>query len=144
MTDAAKWVATLSDGTTAAEYTGEWQIIPGERKPWVRLCQYALDNDLHITSLRLNFKGRTIHLPRNNFGRFTLDSRAPLLYSVMYIAEGELPVSGNIEQHNYIDLAAHYDKFDVHFVQDIDDGNTSWVVVTDPGEPLAKVAAYGN
>lgn len=128
-----RWVATLSDGTTAVEHSGQYQIIPGERKPWIRLTQFLVENDLHLTSLRLNFRGRTIHMPRATFDRFGLGEKncAPSFYSLQYLIEGELGDDGTLEQTTFIDLVAHYDELQVHYIQDITDGNTSWVVVTE-------------
>jgi hypothetical protein len=136
MSDAAedvKWIATLSDGTTAAEHTGNWTLIPGERKPWIRLCKYAAQNGLTITSLRLNFRGRTIHLPRSNFDRFDMNatSRSPLYYSLAYHVELDMTDGDLDNQTRFIDIAAHYpDEIAVHYIQDTTDGNNSWVVVT--------------
>lgn len=141
MTDAdVTWVATLSDGSTVAEHTAEYTVLPGERKPWVRLCSFLADNDLQLTSLRLNFQGRTVHLPRANFGRFGFDekSRAPLSYSLQYHIEGEMMGEVSLSQTNFIDLAAHYENFTVHYVQDTTDGNNSWVIVTEGDTPLAE------
>lgn len=140
MTDAdVRWIATLSDGTTAVEHSGEYQVVPGQRKPWVRLCEFAADNDLHLTSLRLNFRGRTIHMPRPKFDRFGFDvnNRAPLSYSLQYHLEGEIDEAGAFSQAHFIDLAAHYENLVVHFIQELD-GNNSWVVVSEGDMPMAE------
>ncbi len=142
MTDAdVRWVATLSDGSTAVEHSGEYQIVPGERKPWVRLTQFATENDLHLTSLRLNFKGRTIHMPREKLDRFALTdkTRAPLSYSLQYHIEAEIGFDGGgFIEKKFIDLAAHYEDFTVHYIQDTTDGNNSWVVVSENVERMAE------
>jgi hypothetical protein len=140
MTDATiNWVATLSDGSTATEHSGEYTILSGERKPWVRLTRFLADNDLHLTSLRLNFRGRTIHMPRQNFGRFGLNeqSRPPLFYSLAYFLEGEINEAGEFGEKHFVDLVAHFAKFDVHYVHDLQEGNTSWVLVTEGYNPMA-------
>jgi hypothetical protein len=133
-----RWVATLSNGETAVEHSGDYQIIPGERKPWVRLTKFLVENDLYLTSLRLNFKGRTVHLPRPNFDRFGLNqlSKEPLFYSLQYNLEGEIKNGGILEQKHFIDLVSHYDTYEVHFIQDLE-GHTSWVVVTEGYRSLA-------
>jgi hypothetical protein len=135
-----RWIATLSDGTTAVEHSGEWQIIPGQRKPWVRFCEFAAKNKLHLTSLRLNFKGRTIHMPRSKFDRFDMNvrNRAPLSYSLQYHIEAEMDELGAVSQQEFIDLASHYGDFTVHYVQELGVGNNSWVIVTDDDQPLAE------
>lgn len=137
--DIATWVATLSDGSTVAEHSGEFQLIDGQRKPWVRLCSFAAEGDLHLTSLRLNHKGRTTHMPRSNFLRFGLESRAPLSYALEYKVEAEMGDDGTFgDTKQFIALVALFDKFEVHFIQDLQDGNNSWVAVTEGYLPMAE------
>lgn len=131
-----KWVATLSDGSTAAEESGHWRTVPGERKPWVRLCAFAEQEGLHITSLRLNIDGRTIHMPREAFARFSLEGLTPSFYSVSHHLEVDDPL-GEARRSDFISLATHFPDFTIHYVQDTNDGNNSWVVVTKPHEALA-------
>lgn len=142
MTDAnLKWVATLSDGSTVVEHEGEYAQVPGERKPWVKLVQFAGQNKLHLTSLRLNFRGRTVHLPRAKFDRFDFNDKAvaPLSYSLQYHLEAEMGPDGSFgNEHRFVDLAAHYPEFTVHYIQDITDGNNSWVLITKGDLPLAE------
>lgn len=146
MTDAeeVRWIATLSDGTTAVEHTGEYKIVPGERKPWVRLTKILAENDLHLTSLRLNFRGRTVHMPRPNFDRFSLGdvNAAPSFYSLQYFLEAE--IGDEMKQNHFTDLVAHYDDFQVHYIQDLEDGNTSWVVATKNFQPMAPTPRGNN
>ncbi len=133
----AHFVATLSDGTTAVEESGEWVTKYGERKPWVRLTRFAAKNGLHLTSLRLNIGGRTIHMPREKFDRFGLDGEAPLYYSLSYHLEVDDAMMGQGKQSHFIALAAHYDDFTVHHIQDTSLGNNSWIVVTKgEGDPI--------
>jgi hypothetical protein len=135
-----RWVATLSDGTTAVEKSGEYSIKPGERKPWVRLCSFLVENDLHLTSLRLVYRGRTIHLPRPDFGRFDLFEKAldPHSYSLQYHMEADT-TSGSWVQSKFIDLAAHFeDDLAVHYIHELEDGNTSWIAVTRGSNRLAQ------
>ena len=146
MADArVRWVATLSDGSTVVEDSGEFVEVPGERKPWVKLCSYLGGNGLHLTSLRLNFKGRTIHLPRANFDRFAYNeiSRAPLFYSLQYHHEAIMDQGFAIqEEEDFIDLAAHYpNNLAVHYIQSLDKEN-SWVVVTDSHNAMAGTPAH--
>lgn len=130
------WIATLSDGTTAVEHRGDWTVQPGEPTPWVRLTYFLGDNDLFLTSLRLNFQGRTIHLPRADFDKFNYLDRTidPLYYALSYHLEAEMDMNGAaIEQAVFVDLAAHYQDFAVHYIQDTGrSAANSWVVVTDP------------
>jgi len=130
------WVATLSDGTTAVEHRGEWKVEPGQRKPWIRLCNFTADNGLHLTSLRLQFRGRTIHMPRETLYKFGMEERArvPLRYAVQYHLEVDDVLSGNPTGDIFVDFAAIYDTFAVHYIQDVSNGRDSWIVVTDPYE----------
>ena len=139
MSDAKiQWVATLSSGDTAVEHVGEYQVKPGERLPWVRLTKFAADNKLHLTSLRLNVDGRTIHMPRPNFGRFNLGEKSisPLFYSLQYMVEGEMGGEGTMEAKYFVDMCAHFATYDVHYIHDTSQGN-SWIVVTDGFSPAA-------
>lgn len=124
----AYWIATLSDGTTAIEYQGEWDLIPGQRKPWVRLIDQLQAEGKFITSLRLRVGKRTIHLPKPS-SRF--ESYCPLYYSLCYQADLDDALGSPVETH-YVDLAAHFENFAVHYIQDITHGNTSWITVTAP------------
>lgn len=63
-------------------------------------------------------------------------SRTPLFYSLQYHLEADV-TAGIGKQEHFVDLAAHYDAFTVHFIQDLQDGNNSWVVVTEGDNPLA-------
>lgn len=120
----ARWVATISDGTVATELEGEWTIIPGERKPWVRLCQKLHQEGTWITSLRLNVNGQTIHLPRQN-NKF--ESEPPLYYDVCYHAEID-DIFGDRTQKDYVDIGAFYDTFSVHYIHEIGNNN-AWVTI---------------
>lgn len=141
----ARWIATLSDGSTIVENTEDWSIKPGEPLPWVRLCHFTADNNLHLTSLRLNYKGRTIHLPRAKFDKFGLDAISPLYYSLAYKVEAEMNLGGGaIDQTLFVDLVAHYQDFEAHYIQNVTTGNESWVVVTENLVPLAKTPQFNG
>ena len=128
------FVATLSNGTVAAENNGMWTVIPGERKPWVRLQQYCADNDLHITSLRLNVDGQTYHLPKIDT-RFNTGALHPDSYSIQYIGEVEQDGTTN----NLIDVGAYYGDVSVHLMCELDGQHTSWTQVRQDFKPLCKV-----
>lgn len=133
----ARFVATLSDGTTAVEESGEWTTNFGERKPWVRLTQFAAKNGLHLTSLRLNIDGRTIHMPRDKFAQFSVEGEAPDYYSLSYHLEVDDAMSGGHSQTHFVDLAAHFGDDAVHYIQDITLGNKAWIVFSKGDKPLA-------
>jgi hypothetical protein len=131
------WIATLSNGNTIVEHEGEFSLRTGELTPWVRLTHFLIENDLYLTSLKLNFRGRTIQLPSTKFDRFNLETKKPDYYSLQYHIEAVQELgAGPFEQVLFVDLAAHYPDFAVHFIQDVTNGNDSWVVITDP-EALA-------
>lgn len=138
----AHWVVTLSNGETAVEHTGNWSEIPGERKPWVRLCNYAGKNGYHLTSLRLNIDGKTIHLPKERLSRFVFGEGkevAPISYSLSYIIEAEMGGDGSFgAEKKFVDLTSHFEDFEVHYVHDITDNNVSWVAVTRGSKAMAE------
>jgi hypothetical protein len=107
----------------------------------VKLCDLLAQKKLYLTSLRLNIDGKTIHLPRDNFGRFDMNEKtlAPNYYSLQYHAEAELDEAGEnfFNQVEFIDLAAHYDGYAVHYIHDITEANNSWVIVTDGTKRMA-------
>jgi hypothetical protein len=142
------WVATLSDGSTVVENQGEWVVREGESTPWVRLTHFLGDNDLHLTSLRLNFNGRTVHLPRPSFDKFGYAeiAKEPLYYSLSYHVEAEMDMSGGlVDQTLFMDLAAHYPNDQaLHYIQDMTGGNNSWVVLTEGHQPLASTPRRKN
>lgn len=124
------WIATVSDGTTIAEHEGQYEIIPGERKPWVRLCQSLRAEGKHLTSLRLRIGDRAIHLPRSQ-GRFsTKNPVAPDFYSLEHIVELD-GIGGDQSQSDFLDAAAHYEGYSVHFITQVDDITNAWVEVRD-------------
>lgn len=59
--------------------------------------------------------------------------KPPIYYSLQYHHEAEMTLGGQVEQEwVYVDMAAHYPDFAVHFIQDVTNGDNSWIVVTDP------------
>ncbi len=142
----AQFVATLSDGTTIVEGDKDFKAELGKRTPWYRLTEHlARHDDLHITSLRLNLDGRTIHLPRTNFGRFDMNeyNRAPLFYALEYVLEGSTAsdsdgnFSGTWDNEKFVDLIAGFETFEVHYITSLSN-NTSWIVVTDRKPVMAS------
>lgn len=65
MTTKALWCASLSDGTTHFEGSGDFTEIPGGESPYLRLLSFVSANGLKITSLGLlnSEHGRHWHLP---------------------------------------------------------------------------------
>lgn len=131
-----RFIATLSDGSTITEGSGEWTVQPGQRSPWIRLAQFATKNKLHLTSLRLDIDGRTVHMPRERFERFGLEGVEPHFYSLSYQLEVDNINSGGGKQSHFVNLTAHFDDFEVHYVQDVE-GTTSWIIVTRDFDAIA-------
>lgn len=138
-----QWVATLSSGETFVEHSGDYKVIPGQRTPWVRLCQFVQEKGEHLTSLRLNYNGRTIHMPRSNFDRFGLGETncEPDSYSLQYHIEGEIDNGDMLKQTLFVDLAAHYGEMTIHYIQDVTNGTIGWIVVSKNTERMAIVTA---
>jgi hypothetical protein len=55
--NASRWIASLSDGTTVFE-----DVTPGERSAWIRLSEYIQTHKLKITNLRLEAYGHRVIL----------------------------------------------------------------------------------
>lgn len=140
-----RWVATLSNGDKAVEYSGEYQIVPGERKPWVRLTQFLVEKDLSLVSLELDVEGKKVSLPATDFNRFGLGdfNYIPLHYSLQYHIEGEFDQTGIFTQANYVDIVAHYQDFAVHYIQNLNGGD-AYITVTQGFEPMAPTPKVQN
>lgn len=123
----AYWIVTTSDGDTYVEGK-DFPVVAGERKPWVQLVERLETGGSFITSMRLHIDKRTVVLPTIN-GKF--GGYPPRYYSLCYHAHVD-DVFGDKSQKDYVDVAAHYENFAVHYICDTSDGNTSWVTVTDP------------
>ena len=132
------FVATLSDGTVAAEHSGQWVVIDGERKPWVRLGDYLLQNGLHVTSLRYNANGTTYHAPKLDT-RFEKGGQEPDWYSLEYIIEVEEGPNGREEMH-LVDIGAYFGDVSVHQIIELGGQETSWVQLRKNYKAMAYVA----
>ena len=103
----ARWLASLSDGSTAIEGVPPFDTIKGEDKPWPKLQKHLKDNNLTITGMRIQVSKddeavRTYVLPSimpaGAKGKFRSKKYAsPLGYTVNRIAEGVL-FSGEYHQ----------------------------------------------
>lgn len=56
-TNATRWIASLSDGTTVFE-----DVTPNESSAWLRLSDYVDKQKLKVTNLRLEAYGRRVLL----------------------------------------------------------------------------------
>ncbi len=108
------FVATLSNGTTVAEHHGDYTVIAGERKPFVRLCTFVAENGLYLTSLRYNANSTVYHAPKLD-QRWEKGGLHPDRYGIEYIVELEEGPQGREECH-YVDVAAYYGDMSVHTI----------------------------
>lgn len=134
------WIASLSDGTTANEHHGDYTVIDGERKPFVRLCNFLLREKLHLTSLRYNANGTTYHAPKLD-QRWNKGGIHPTGYSLEYVAEIEEDVSGVRSQALYVDIAAIYSDISVHTIIEIGDQQQVYTQVRQGYKPMAEAVA---
>ena len=116
----ARWLASLSDGSTAIEGVPPFDTIKGEDKSWPKLQKHLKDNNLTITGMRIqvtkdNEAVRTYVLPsimpEGAKGKFRAKKYvSPLRYTVNRIAEGRLSDgSGEILiTRTYLEVAAIY------------------------------------
>lgn len=122
------FLAQLSNGQTVRENTEEYEVRPGERKPWVRFVEYLEKSNLTIQNLALVSGDQVLHLPMAD------KEKGPKFYSLQYITT--LEISDKTEVCNLVDVAAHYDDFELHLIQDLD-GNGGYVEITKGTEALA-------
>ena len=135
-----KWIASLSDGSTAVEGTppfdDEYTI-----SAWQKLRRHMDRNHLHITGMRVQatVEGqptRTYNLPSmkitqaGRHERFhTLSPHIPLNYNYYRWVEGDIY---NMEpEKRHIEIRAIYEDFTVSLFVDEIEGTESWVVVHD-------------
>lgn len=133
-----KWLAALSDGTTAVEGIAPFADVEGELSPWNKLLAHLKANDLHITGMRVQVDKphgpiHTYNLPsfnktpKGNHEKWvTLFPRDPVEYS--YRRWATFGLTSGSERH-HIEIRAHYADFSVSLFVDEDEGNESWVVV---------------
>jgi hypothetical protein len=126
-----RWVATLSDGATVTEHEGNFTVRPGDKSPWRRLCEWTAERGLHLTSVRIQVGGQTVHLPRLN-NRFC--GSVPYRYSMACRRLDSLRVEaggradGKVEMEDFhLDFAAHFKGFSVHVLVDLN--RNAWVEV---------------
>ena len=132
-----KWLASLSDGTTAIEGISPFAEIDGELSPWQKLMAHISTLGLRITGLRIQVSKtseatRTYNLPnctvtpKGNHERWnTLSPIQPSNYN--YFRWVTQSMTG--EAKKQIEIRAYYPTHIVSLFVDEDEGNESWVVV---------------
>jgi len=98
--DTLYFKAGLSNGETAIEGKGRFEVIPGELSPINRLYEYIADEGLTITSLSIvTPEGHEFHAPSaSKAPRFHAfgDAQKPLSYQIYRKAGGDV-VGDNTE-----------------------------------------------
>lgn len=140
-----KWLAALSDGTTAIEGVTPFTKVKDELSPWQKLLVHLETNDLHITGMRVQVSAlrepiRTYNLPsfnktpKGNHEKWVkLRPRDPVGYSYRHWETVCLTGPG---RRHHIEIRAHYENFCVSLFVDEDEGNESWVVVHEAARPV--------
>lgn len=134
----SKWLAALSDGTTAVEGKDAFAAVKGELSPWQKLLRYQDEHGVHITGMRVQISKpgeatRTYNLPsfnktpKGNHEKWvTLYPRDPGTYSYRRWVTCSLTAE---EDRHHIEIRAEYADFAVSLFVDEDEGNESWVVI---------------
>jgi len=133
----AKWIASLSDGTTAVE--GEGLFTRGGAPMWERLLAHVKENGLSITGLRIQVEKdgeavRTYNAPSCNSDRRTgthekwnyIRPVAPNSYTCRRVSEW---VMGGPSGTTHIEILTEFDDYNVSLFIDVQEGTESWVVV---------------
>lgn len=134
-----KWLASLSDGTTAIENEGQFKEIAGELSPWQKFLIHLSEKDLHITGMRIQVERlggstQTYNLPSfnktsegNHEKWVTLRPMIPESYNYFRWVTKSL-TDYTLVRH-YIEIRAIYADFSVSLFVDENEGNESWVVL---------------
>ena len=137
-----KWLASLSDGTTAVEGEGKFAQGGGVLM-WDKLLAHLLENNLTMTALRVQvLKGGEPTNPYN-LPSCRLDNKSgqhekwnyihpmvPHSYEVRRCVTRAMNTGGKIlAEQIQIEAIARYDDFTVSLFVDQNEGNEAWVVI---------------
>lgn len=134
----AKWLASLSNGTTVVEGIFPFDVVGDKSSPWLQLQDHIKENDIHVTGLRIQVEKdgeatRTYNLPSFNCSKSgihekwaTIKPLMPIGYNYFRRIRRSLTTS---EEHKYIQIVAIFPEFKMSLIVDEDEGNESWVVV---------------
>jgi len=134
-----KWLAALSDGTTAVEGIPPFADVKDELSPWNKLLAHLKANSLHITGMRIQVSKpgeatRTYNLPsqqrtpKGNHEKWVkLWTVIPDSYKYRRWVTATLG-SGRLCRHIEI-RACFTDRPDISLFVDMDEGNECWVVL---------------
>lgn len=145
----ARWLVSLSDGTTAIEGKTPYEEINGQLSPWQRLIQHISTNNLSITAIRIELEiekdGQifTHHYnlpsksPKQKWANlkpilpthFDYHRRVSLeLGNATVNDKGGLDVKPLGETH-YIEITAYFPHFNLMILVDEDNASESWSII---------------
>ena len=104
----SKWIALLSDSSKVEEGEGDYQVIPGGRKPWIRLINDLDEKGLYLTGLGYQVDDYT-----------TWASSGADFYSLQYNSVAR--VGTVLEVFHYVDFAAHFGEISKHTIRNLED-----------------------
>lgn len=106
------FIASLSDGQTIVEGTGDYKWVDGLMSPWNRLVRYTVENKLRINSLSLGIPGgQTVTIP-------TMGGK-PRFKGYVDRTEAEKPLDYEVKRFlaRDMDVVAHSGNLDVKKTQ---------------------------
>ena len=139
-----KWVASLSDGSTAIEGVEPFDEVSGGISAWQQLKQHIFDNNLHITGMRiqatkLGHPTYTYNLPSLGSSNLRANGKhrkfrhikptQPISYD--YFRYIETDMYQKYKEERYIEIRAIYEDFTVSLFVDETEGSESWVAIHD-------------
>lgn len=137
----AKWLASLSDGSTAIEGEGLFAIVTNEPSPWQKLTAHLEAAGLHITHMRIQVSRpgeatRTYNLPSQRTTPEGTHERWVSLYPIIperynywRWVTGSLGADGGDEEGHEIEIRAYFADYpDISLIVDENEGTECWVV----------------
>lgn len=134
-----KWLASLSDGTTAIEGDGQYTETAGGLSPWLTLQKHLANTGLHITGMRIQVSKtgkaiRTYNLPSRHKTPSGKHEKWPAIRPMVpqqynyfrWIASSR---GDGIPPQRHIEIRSIYGDVIVSLFVDENEGNESWVVV---------------
>lgn len=136
-----RWLASLSDGSTAIEGEPPFHSVRGELSPWGKLLKHIEESGHKITGMRVQIERdglptMTINLPSlrtdgrsGRHERYThITPRLPIRFEQGRRIEGTV---GGAVDWSHLFIAAVYEDYEVIIFVDEKDGNEAWIVVNE-------------
>ena len=146
----ARWLVSLSDGTTAIEGKHPFEEIEGQLSPWQRLVRHCAINNLIFTAIRIELdvekdgqvfthhfnlpskspKQKWAHLKPLIPTHFDYHRRVEMMMGNAQINEqGALQVEKVGGDVKYIEITAYYPDFNLMILVDEDNASESWSLI---------------